>query len=54
MLYEENPLALSKVLEACGVVYSFKLYKGIGHATYALGETAARDITDFFKKAFVL
>lgn len=54
MLYEENPLALSKVLDACGVAYSFKLYRGIGHATYALGETAARDITDFFKKAFAL
>lgn len=54
MLFEENPVALSKVLDSCGAKYSFQVYKGIGHATYDLGETAARDVTNFFKKTFAL
>lgn len=54
MLYTENPVALSKVLETCGGRFTFQTYPGVGHATYQLGETAARVIADFFCQAFSL
>jgi hypothetical protein len=30
------------------------LAPGVGHATYDLGKTAARAMTDFFRKVFAL
>ncbi len=54
ILFEENPIALSKELDAFGGAYSFQIYQGVGHATYDLGEIAAKDITDFFKRTFAL
>jgi hypothetical protein len=54
MLYQENPVALSKVLRECGARFSFKTYEGVGHATYAMGEPVARDIASYFKQAFSL
>ena len=52
MLYKENPVALSQVLDSCGAENSFQTYKGVGHATYDLRETAAGDITRFFQRTF--
>ena len=52
MLYEENPVALSEVLDSCGTSYSFQTYNGVGHATHDLRETAAADITRFFRRTF--
>ena len=51
MPYEENPVALSKVLDSCGAENSFQTYKDVGHATYDLRETAG-DITRFFQRTF--
>ena len=52
MLYLENPIALSKVLDQWKADYSLHTFKGIGHATYDLGEIAARPIVTFFSKTF--
>jgi len=52
MLYLENPIALSKILDQWGADYSFHTFKGVGHATYDLGETAAQPILKFFLKTF--
>ncbi|MCH8110291.1 MAG: prolyl oligopeptidase family serine peptidase, partial [Chloroflexi bacterium] len=54
ILFKENPIPLSKELDAIGGAYSFQTYQGVGHATYDLGERAAKDITDFFKRTFTL
>lgn len=54
MLYDENPVRLSNVLKACGATHSIHTFQGVGHATYALGETAAVVLADFFKKVFDL
>jgi acetyl esterase/lipase len=54
MLYEEDPVALSQVLDRCGASYAFQTYPGVGHATYDLRETAASGITDFFRRVFTL
>lgn len=54
VLYQENPGALSRELDACGAKCSFQTFKGVGHATYDLREAAAKPIADFFKKAFAL
>ena len=52
MLYEGNPVALAAVLETCGARHTFYTYKGVGHATYAMGKPVAEDIKEFFSKAF--
>ena len=54
ILFEENPIVLSKELDALGGAYSFQTYQGVGHATYDLGERAAKDVTDFFRRTFAL
>ena len=54
MLYKENPVRLSQVLSPCGARFSFHTFKGVGHATYQLGDTAAKVLVDFFGKAFSL
>jgi acetyl esterase/lipase len=53
-LYSENPIALSRLLGGCGVPFAFQTFPGVGHATYQLGEEAARPITDFFRTRFSL
>ena len=52
MLFEGNPVALASVLETCGARHTFYTYKGVGHATYAMGKPVAEDIKEFFSKAF--
>jgi dipeptidyl aminopeptidase/acylaminoacyl peptidase len=54
LLYRENPLALSEVLKGCGAPCTFATFPGIGHATYDLGEAAARPIAEFFRTCFML
>ena len=54
ILYPENPLALSRELNACGARYSFQTFQGVGHATYDLRERAAGPIARFFRKAFAI
>ena len=41
-LPRKTPVRLSGVLGPLGAKYSFKTYEGVGHATYQLGEVAAR------------
>jgi dipeptidyl aminopeptidase/acylaminoacyl peptidase len=54
VLYQEHPVALAEVLKSCGASYTFQTSPGVGHATYDLGETAARAMRDFFTKVFAL
>lgn len=54
LLYQENPVALAEVLKTCGAPYVLQTYPGVGHATYDLGERAARALTDFFRRVFSL
>ena len=52
MLYEENPVRLSHILSPLGAPFSFHTFEGVGHATYQLGDTAAKVLTDFFGSVF--
>jgi dipeptidyl aminopeptidase/acylaminoacyl peptidase len=52
LLYEENPVTLAEVLKSCGARFAFATFPGVGHATYELGEAAARPIADFFRNSF--
>lgn len=54
MLYQENPVRLSHLLSPLGARFSFHTFKGVGHATYQLGDTAAKVLTDYFGKVFSL
>ncbi|MBM3925120.1 MAG: hypothetical protein FJ320_03915 [SAR202 cluster bacterium] len=54
MLYQENPVRLSHALSPVGARFTFHTFKGVGHATYALGDTAAQVVSGFFKKTFAL
>jgi len=54
MLFQENPVRLSRVLKSCDASFSFHTFEGVGHATYALGDTAATVLANFFKKVFGL
>jgi hypothetical protein len=54
VLYPENPVALSDLLGECGVPFAFQTFPDVGHATYQLGEAAARPIADFFRTRFCL
>ena len=54
MLYDENPIRLSNVLGPLGARYSIHTFKGVGHATYQLGETAANVLTGYFGRIFEL
>jgi dipeptidyl aminopeptidase/acylaminoacyl peptidase len=54
LLYEENPVTLAEVLKGCGARFAFANFPGVGHATYELGEAAARPIADFFRRCFSL
>ena len=54
MLYQENPVRLSHLLSPLGARFSFHTFKGVGHATYQLGDTAAKVLTGYFGKVFSL
>jgi hypothetical protein len=54
VLYQEHPVALAEIRKSCGASYTFQTYAGIGHATYDLGDTAARAMGDFFQKVWAL
>ena len=54
MLYDENPIRLSNVLGPLGARYSIHTFKGVGHATYQLGETAANVLKGYFGRVFEL
>ena len=47
-------MALAEVLKSCTVSYTMQTYTGVGHATYDLGDTAARALVDFFQQVFAL
>ena len=47
-------MALAEILKSCSAAYTFQTYPGVDHATYDLGDRAARDTTDFLRQAFVL
>jgi dipeptidyl aminopeptidase/acylaminoacyl peptidase len=54
LLYQDNPVALARVLNDCGASCTLQTFPGVGHATYELGEAAARPIADFFRRCFAL
>jgi len=54
MPYKEHPVRLGEVMSPSGAEYTFHTFQGVGHATYALGDIAAKVLANFFKREYQL